>query len=156
VIIISFPAPELDEKLAEMVSACACLNTRKASRAITQIFDEELRPSGIRATQFPDLVTLSSDPSTTIASLAECLIMDRTSVTRLLKPLQESGLICVSKGKDKRSRVLSLSARGRQAVLDTIPLWEIAQTRVIDRLGESDWNLLKAGLQAISAKIGKK
>ena len=115
-----------------MLSSCACLGARRASRAITQVFDEKLRPCGIRVTQLPVLVLLYSDPSTTMVRLSERLIMDRTSVTRLLKPLRASGLINVSKGKDKRTRVMSLTERGRQTLLDAIPLWESAQASVIE------------------------
>ena len=147
---------ELNTKCAEMISMCACLSTRRASRAITQIFDRELGPCGIRATQLPVLAILLSDPSTTIGSLSEHLIMDRTSLTRLLRPLQKGGLINVSIGTDRRTRIMSLSERGRHAVVKAIPLWEIAQARVIERLGETQWQLLHTGLEAVAAKIGEK
>ena len=144
---------ELNRKCAEMISMCACLSARKASRAITQLFDEKLRPCGIRVTQLPVLVLLFSDPSTTMVRLTEHLIMDRTSLTRLLKPLQEGGLINISRGNDRRTRVMSLSKRGRQTLLDAIPLWEIAQAHVVEQLGDSQWKLLHANLEAVAAKI---
>ena len=104
---------------------------------ITQIFAKELRPCGIRATQLPVLAILLSDPSTTIGRLSEHLILDRTSLTRLLKPLKQGGLINVSRGNDRRVRIMSLTERGRQAVLEAISQRGIAQARVIERLGES-------------------
>ena len=112
---------ELKKKCAGMISMCACISTRRASRAITQIFDKELRPCGIRATQLPVLSFLFFDPSTTIGRLSEHLILDRTSLTRLLKPLKQGGLINVSRGNDRRVRIMSLTERGRQAVLEATP-----------------------------------
>ena len=73
---------ELDLTQCEfMLSTCACLNLRKASRAVTQIFDQALLASGLRSTQLQVLVTFASSGTTTITQLAEELIMDRTSLT---------------------------------------------------------------------------
>ena len=153
---MTYETKYLYEKTAEILSMCACLSARKASRAITQIFDEELRPSGIRATQLPILIQLLSDPATTIAHLTERLIMDRTSLSRLLKPLEAGGFIAVKKGFDRRTRVMTLSERGRQAAIEAIPFWENAQARVIERLGEPQWKVLHASLGAVAANVPDK
>lgn len=138
------------EKCAEMTTVCVCLQLRKATRIVTQLFDEMLQPSGLRSTQLPVLATLSVANSTPIMRLADELVMDRTSLTRLLKPLETEGLIRISPGKDRRRREVSITPRGFNAVATALPLWERAQAEVIGRLGNNQPHQL----QQIVAAIG--
>ena len=140
---------ELDlAKCDFMLATCACLNLRKAARAVTQVFDEALQPSGLRSTQLPVLVTLVVSGSITITQLAEELIMDRTSLTRLLRPLASAGLVKIEPGMDRRTREVSLMVRGYDAVSDAMPLWENAQAYVLERMGRKRWHDLRENLSA--------
>ena len=129
-----------------MLSTCACLNPRKASRAVTQIFDQALLASGLRSTQLPVLVTFASSGTTTITQLAEELIMDRTSLARLLRPLASAGLIKIEPGEARRTKDVSLMADGRETVLGSIPLWEKAQAMVLGRMGQRRWDEMRGNL----------
>ena len=71
-------------QLAEIEESCACLNVRKAARAITQLFDEVLQPTGLRSTQFPLLVVVALLGEAPVTQLAEELVMDRTTLARNL------------------------------------------------------------------------
>ncbi|WGV28158.1 MarR family winged helix-turn-helix transcriptional regulator [Halotia branconii] len=71
--------------LDQVASICAYFNLQRAARAITQHFDEILKPSGLLVTQFTILVAVAMAKSGTIASLAKMLVMDRTTLTRNLK-----------------------------------------------------------------------
>lgn len=75
--------------------------------------------------------------------------MERTSLARLLKPLETSGLIEITPGEDRRTRVVSLTLRGQEAVERAIPLWDKAQTFVVDRLGGRRWRDLREDLSAV-------
>lgn len=133
-------------KLGIVANTCTCFNLRKASRAITQLFDEKLQPSGLLITQFTILVAVSVAGSGTMNDLADGLGMDRTTLTRNLKPLEKQGLITIVPGSDQRVRLVSLTDRGRAALVKALPLWESAQACVIEGLGESRWKVLLAGL----------
>ena len=130
------------EAIAEMVSTCACLNLRKATRAVTRLFDEALRPLGIRSTQLPILATLALDSPLTVTQISEALVMDRTSLARLLRPLAESNLITVEVAEDRRARNVHLTQTGRAVVDQAFPLWKSVQTRVVSELGH-DWKMLR-------------
>lgn len=119
----------------EQCPDCACLNLRKASRAVTQLFDQTLKPSGIRATQFSILVAALRRAPVTITRLAQALVMDRTTLTRDLRPLEAQGFIQVSPGSDRRTRTVTLTARGREVVVSALPLWEQVQARMVEGLG---------------------
>src|SRR5947209_7151029 len=75
-------------QLAEIEATCACSNVRKAARAVTQLFDEVLQPSGLRSTQFTLLVAVALMDEAPVTELAGALVMDRTTFTRNLKPLE--------------------------------------------------------------------
>ncbi len=121
-----------------------CFNVRKAARAITQIYDHCLEPAGIRATQFTLLVSMASATARTLTEMASTLVMDRTTLTRNLKPLEKLGFIETTEPRDKRSKAYALTAKGRETLDKGIPLWQIAQNKVISGLGQDRAdNLLK-------------
>lgn len=114
---------------------CACFNVRKAARVITQTFDEIMQPSGVRATQFTILVMIASSDAATLSELADKLVMDRTTLTRNLRPLQKQGLIKDVTGADRRTRSINLTSKGFKVVLEALPLWKKAQARITRYLG---------------------
>jgi DNA-binding MarR family transcriptional regulator len=135
-------------QLAEIEESCACLNVRKAARAITQLFDEVLQPTGLRSTQFPLLVVVARLREAPVTQLAEELVMDRTTLARNLKPLESQGLLTIEAGTDRRRHLVRLTERGRQALARALPYWEQAQHQVVTRLGHEQWHALRDSLQA--------
>ncbi len=113
---------------------CSCFNLRKATRAITQCFDHALEPIGIRATQFTLLVTMASVSARTLTEMASILVMDRTTLTRNLKPLEKMGLIQSVAPRDKRSKAYALTERGRDILNRSVPIWEEIQKKVVSGL----------------------
>ncbi len=136
-------------QLSEIAETCACLNVRKAARAVTQLYDEVLQPSGLRATQFNLLVASALASEATVTQLAEALVMDRTTLTRNLKPLESQGLLTINAGTDRRKHLVRLTERGRQALTTALPYWEQAQDRVVTYLGQSQWHTLLAELKTV-------
>ena len=141
------PAKDDADKYAQMLAACTCLHLRKASRAITKVYDEGLKPAGLRSTQLPVLVTLVSSGQMTVNHLADELLMDRTSLSRLLRPLVIHGLIETAPGEDRRTRELSITPEGREIVANAFPMWGRVQDEVLKRLGHSRWRDLIENLK---------
>jgi DNA-binding MarR family transcriptional regulator len=138
-------------RLREVARACACANLRKAARAVTQLFDEALAPSGLRATQFTLLVTSRLMGESTINKLAEKMAMDRTTLSRNLKPLVRSGLLEVRSGEDGRTRLVRLTQAGEKALEEAYPLWQQAQRETVSALGEERYEALLGNVaQAVS------
>jgi DNA-binding MarR family transcriptional regulator len=139
--------------LSQVVLTCACFNLRKASRVITQHFDEILKPSGLLITQFTILVAVTMAKSGTINDLAERLVMDRTTLTRNLKPMKREGWLKSESGRDQRTRVISLTPHGEAALAKALPLWKQAQDGVEETLGHQRWNTLLSHLAETTALI---
>ncbi len=115
---------------------CACFNFRRASRAITQVFDEAMRPTGYKASQIMLLGGVRMLAPVTIGVLADKAVMDRTTLTRNIKPLERDGLIRVDAGQDRRERVISLSPKGEKVLGSALALREQAQQRVAELFGK--------------------
>lgn len=123
-----------------MNDQCCCFNLRKISRAVTQFFDRHLELAGIRATQFTLLLSLSSISGKTLTEMAENLVMDRTTLTRNLKPLERMGFITGVKLSDRRSKAYALTEKGQEVILKGVPLWQKAQSHIVGRLGNERYD----------------
>ena len=128
---------------------CVCGSLRKAARAVTQLYDGMLRPTGLRVTQFGILGTTMAIEPVTVTRLAGATVTDRTTLTRNLKLLEKQGLIRVNSGNDRRERKVTLTDRGREAVIKAYPLWQKAQRDVVKLLGEERWKVLQQELSAV-------
>lgn len=126
----TMPLPELP---------CLCANLRRASRALTQLYEEALRPTGLRSSQFTILQALSLTGEITQGRMAELLAMDSTTLTRTLAIMLRQGWIVRREGTDRREWRLHLSKAGRARFERALPLWEKAQTVARQKLGEHRW-----------------
>jgi DNA-binding MarR family transcriptional regulator len=128
---------------------CVCATLRKASRIITLMYDEFLRPSGLRVTQYSLLKNVLARQPVTVNHLAEATVTDRTTLTRNLRILAQGGFIRIREGEDRREREVTLTPRGRDALAKAGPCWERAQANVLARLGEDRWKALREELGAM-------
>jgi DNA-binding MarR family transcriptional regulator len=136
-------------------AACVCSSIRQAARAITQLYDEALRPSGLRITQFSILgATLAAGPIT-LTQLAEATVTDRTTLARNLKLLEEQGLIRIAIGDDRREREISITRRGGEALKNAHPLWQKAQAKVIKSVGPEEVKVMREKVAAVTVLLHK-
>lgn len=104
---------------------CLCLHVQRAARSLARLFDEALRPVALTNGQFSLLMALNRPQPARIADVAAVLAMDRTTLTASLKPLERRGLINIAvDGKDRRSRLLTLTESGRERLREALPIWE--------------------------------
>jgi len=126
------------------VLPCMCGNFRRTARALTQLYDQALRPLGLRATQFTILQFLSLAGEVSQGHLGEMLAMDSTTLTRTLEIMARRGWIAERRGEDRRERWLRLAKAGEAQLHRALPAWEKVQTRLRRQVGEQAWkNLLQ-------------
>lgn len=132
----------------EIGKVCTVFNLRKASRAVTQLYEEIMRPSGVLPTQFTLLAATRAMGPVTISQMANKLVLDRTTLTRNLKPLEREGLvIIVSVKDDQRSREVSLTSKGIRKLEKSIPYWIDAQNKTRQALGSKRLDRMIADLK---------
>lgn len=129
---------------------CICLNTQRAARAVARRYDAAFRPINLSSGQFSILAALNQDESVSMGALAEILGLERTTLTRNLRPLMEAGLIGSESGDDKRVRAIALTKAGRDKLAMAMPLWATAQLGSHAALGTSAWPDIQAALAKLS------
>ncbi len=121
---------------------CLCANLRRAARTLTQLYEQQLRPLGLRSTQMTILQALSHTGEISQGRLGHILAMDSTSLTRTLAIMSREGWITGRRGEDRRERRLRLSDAGEKQLKRALPVWEKVQARVRHQLGGQSWNNL--------------
>lgn len=127
-------AHELNQQTRSLVDkSCFALNIHRAGRTVASKFDDAFRTLGVNHWQFSLLMTINGPKGMTVGELASQLVVDRTTITANLKPLERMGLLSVRVGeKDGRSRQIQLTPRGIDLLKEAYPIWE----RVNEEIGE--------------------
>ncbi len=122
--------------------SCMCASFRRASRALTQMYDTELRREGLRGTQFTILQALILAGEITQGRLGGILAIDSTTLTRTLKIMRREGWVSTQRGEDRREWRLGLTKEGEAMYKRALPAWERAQRRLRKRIGNAEWEQL--------------
>lgn len=136
-ILHAMPSVEKGERVIPL--PCACASLRRAARAVTQFYDAEMRPSGLRVTQFTLLQALSIAPGISQKQLAELLEIDSTTLTRTLAHLRRKRWLRSEPGIDRREIRLFLTPAGLREFARVLPYWQSAQKRLRQAWGETNW-----------------
>lgn len=135
----------------DFYASCVCLGLQRAARGVARRYDEALRSTGLTSGQFSILSSLLRDEATPIGALAELLGVDRTTLNRNLRPLEDEKLVeTVADAKDARVRRIQLTPVGRKRVEAAIPLWRKIQSDSNERLGKKGWQELSPLLGRLS------
>jgi DNA-binding MarR family transcriptional regulator len=132
-------------------TACACGRLRRAARALTQLYDDLMAPSGLRVTQFSLLRTLARRGPMRISALADDALLDRTALSRNLDPLVARHFVEIAPGRDARTREVHLTAAGQSALDAAGPYWKQAQAEVTRRVGAQRLDMLIGVLEEIES-----
>jgi DNA-binding MarR family transcriptional regulator len=133
---------------------CCSTALRKASRRVTQLYDDALAPLGLRSTQYSILMELGrrSHEPPSLQVLADALVMDRSALGHTLRPLERDGLVELQQGEaDRRQRQIVLTRHGKTVLARAQPLWQSAQDRFYAVLGAQEASSLRATLLGIAA-----
>ena len=146
------PAGHAARNPSLLILPCACANLRRAARAASQIYDEELRGAGLNIAQFTLLQVLARVGEVTQGGLGRILVLDSTTLTRTLQPLERKGWILRRPGRDRRERQIALTSAGRSLFLRAVPAWNRAQKLLVARIGRRRWKGLMEELSRIAAR----
>jgi DNA-binding MarR family transcriptional regulator len=127
-----------------VASPCLCNVLRQASRAVTRLYDEELRSVGLRTTQYSLLRYLKRFGAVRQRDLGVATSLDETTLTRSLRPLIDAGWVTADPGEDRREKHVSLTSAGSAKLAKALPAWERAQERMRSRLPKARWSELLA------------
>ena len=128
---------------------CVATTVRKANRALTRLYESALAQHGLSLAQYSLLDTLARAKELPLARLAERELLDRSSLTRAMVPLERDGLVEVTDGPG-RSRVARLTDEGTARIKAARKSWAVTQGAMVDRIGLANWQALAPWLGRIS------
>jgi DNA-binding MarR family transcriptional regulator len=142
----------MDRKIYDKKSSpCNCLNIRRASQAITGVYDEFLAPSNLKIGQFSLLKYIYQSEPVSVSDLALTIRLDRTTLVRNLKPLEQSGFVEDISAQGTRNRQLKLTPKGVETYKQAEELWEKAQNFFEEYLGTDNTDIFITLLSKIEA-----
>jgi DNA-binding MarR family transcriptional regulator len=143
------------------IVACTCLRARRATRRMTQIYDDALEPVHLTINQFGVLSylygsTLAGNEHLAVGVLADRVGKHPTTLNRDLKPLEALGFVTSANDPtDRRVRAVQLTSKGRNQLRKAVPYWRRAETQIREKLGVESMHALNRLLDHASAKLGK-
>ena len=132
---------------------CLCASFRRATRALSQHYDEAMRPLGLTPTQFTILQALSISGTIHQGKLGEILAMDTTTLTRTLDIMARHGWVEKLQGSDRRERRLRLTQPGIDQFNRALPVWQKVQARLRRKLGGESWQALVSLTNKVTAVV---
>ncbi|MCR9178191.1 MAG: MarR family transcriptional regulator [Alphaproteobacteria bacterium] len=135
-----------------MIERCTAAALRRMARLATAVYDDALRPLGLKLTQYSLLINIRDSDAASVTELSDRMMMDRTTLTRNLAPLRKAGWVQVG-DNDRRTRRIMLTEAGRMVLRQTVPVWRAAEKQVRDRIGTEESLELRERLDRASARL---
>lgn len=129
---------------------CNCYALRQAARRVTQLYDHKLAPLGLRATQYSLLSEVARLGPISLIRLADVMVMDRATLGHNVRPLEAVGYLTLAVGRDRRSREVTITAKGRAILDQAKPLWEGAQVSFETEMGADEAAQLRTMLKRVA------
>lgn len=141
---------------ATRLPSCVCGALRIVTRAVTQVYDDAVRPAGLRITQYSLLSGIDKMGPVSAGALVGALHADQTTLARALKLLREDGLIRRAPDAKKRAKLIELTPRGRRKLNEARKLWAEGQRSVVDMIGEEEWRDVRRRLDRLLGAVAER
>ena len=140
---------------ASKLGPCACSQVRRLARKLSSLYDTLLSPEDLTITQYSLLANIERAVQLSHAVLAEKVGMDRTTLTRNLRPLTRAKWVTAATGEDRRQHLLQLTPAGRRKLVRSLPLWEEAQGQFLSQFGTESLQELRALVTSAESAVTK-
>ena len=142
-------SPRLEDTVDTIARECIAVRTRVLSRAISQLYDEALRPLGIKVSQLNVLIVVAKLEPASPGEVAGRLNMEKSTLSRNVERMRTRGWIEVSEAPAGRGQVLVVGQAGRRLIEDAWPHWRQAQQRAEALLGVDGLRSVRAAAAAV-------
>lgn len=146
---------DLDQEQAKyIIDVCASANLRTVSGSLTQLYNQLLKPTGLKITQYYMLGNIYATPDISISKLGEIMLLDQTTVTRNLNILNDSGYVQIKRAKqDSRIKVVTLTDVGYEKLNNATPIWMHVQEQIEGSIGKTEYMDLLEKLTSLQKAI---
>ena len=127
-----------------MKTICYCAAVRSAARRTTALYNSILEPAGVTLAQYSLMRKIERAGAVSLTQLGRLAELDRSTVGRNVKALEDLRLVRTKTAKDQRETAVRLTPTGQKTLKRAAPLWEEAQRRVEGALGAAQAGQLRA------------
>jgi DNA-binding MarR family transcriptional regulator len=128
---------------------CACATVRRAARAVTNLYAEELR-NHLEPSQFALLAWLNGHPGSSQVALGKAMALDKATLSRNLRLMQNNGWLCQAPSEDKREKGFRLTPAGKDLLEAAKPHWKRAQDKMKSRMTAEQWDDMWQALRLLT------
>lgn len=140
---------------APEVGPCVCSHVRRLARKLSSFYDTVLSPENLTITQYSLLANIERAGQLSHMVLAEKVGMERTTLTRNLRPLTRAKWVVATAGKDRRLHLIQLTPQGKRKLYRSLPFWEEAQRQFLSQIGSESLQDLRALLASAESAVTK-
>jgi len=135
-----------------MARECVANQLRMLNRVVTSVYDEELRPLRLTASQMVILALTAKHAQVRAAQICEWLQIDASTLSRNIERMRANGWIVQAPTSDQRSRPFQLTPAGEKILQDAVLAWERAQAKAVDLIGDEGVAMLKTVTRNVTRK----
>lgn len=139
----------------EMGSACIAMRARVISRVISRIYDEALRPYGIKGSQMSILAVISGFGRVEPSEICRLLQLDTSTLSRNVSRMRSKGWLKAAPRTDRRAHRLELTPEGERIIEEAFSSWQEAQDKVTEALGEENMAAIRKVARTLRAKVAE-
>jgi DNA-binding MarR family transcriptional regulator len=141
--------------IESIATSCIAGRLRLLNRVVTNLYDEALRPLGVKLSQGNVLAVTAKLGIARPAEVCDILELDTSTLSRTVDRMVENGWLEILPDEDGRSHPFRLTDQGKRLMQEAIPAWEKAQAEAKKLLGDDGLRLLDAAIQRIKTAQDK-
>ena len=139
-----------------IASECIAVRIRLLNRTVTNIFDEALRPLGVKVSQLNVLMVVAKLGPMSPGNVARRLNMEKSTLSRNVDRMRNHDWLKVSDGDSGRKQILELGPAGRKLIEKSLPYWKQAQAQTEALLGQQGARSIHRAANTVWAQLGRK
>jgi DNA-binding MarR family transcriptional regulator len=138
-----------DSSIDTIAQTCIAVRMRLLNRVISNLYDDALRPLGLRVSQLNILIVTAKLGLARPAQVCDILQLDTTTLSHNIKRMRENGWLEVVAEQDARTQPFRLTSKGRRLIEKSVPAWEQAQSQAAELLGDEGIALLNSATRKL-------
>ena len=146
----------LTSTVETIASECIAVRIRLLNRTVTSIFDEALRPLGVKVSQLNVLIVVAKRGPMPPGDVARRLNMEKSTLSRNVDRMRARGWLKVSEGESGRKQILELGPAGRKLIEKSLPFWKKAQAQTEALLGQQGARSIHRAARTAWPQLGRK
>ena len=117
---------------------CLAYASRRAARAVTNVFNARMAPLELNVAQFGLLAAVAKMPGSTLSAIGEAMLLDESTMARNFIVLERRGLVEAEGGRGRSGKQVSLTPAGEKLHAEAARIWRRTNQRLAAEMESSE------------------